>query len=87
MEFGYQSVAKVLLDYGACYEVKNNNGMTPVDLASNQMSLLFPSSNQNKKEEVDRLYQHRSTHRAMIERMLYQNPSVMVPSTSTLEKK
>lgn len=65
-ELGYQSVAEVLLDYGACDELKNNNGMTPVDLATNKMSSIFPLSKKNSEEEVDRLYQHRSTHRAMV---------------------
>ena len=36
-ELGHRNIAEVLLQNGACYELKNSNGMTAVDLASNQI--------------------------------------------------
>jgi len=36
-ELGYKDIAEVLISSGACYELKNSNGMTAIDLSSNQL--------------------------------------------------
>lgn len=55
-----------LLDNHASTAIKNSSGMTPSDLASQEIASLL----KNKQPEEDSLYRNRSTHRNMVERML-----------------
>lgn len=70
-ELGYRSIAEALIENGACYELTNSDGMTAVDLASNQMRDIFPDLKESQFEEENPLYRNRNNnHRAMISKML-----------------
>lgn len=60
--------------------------MTPIDLASAQLSSLFQKYKQ--AEEEDAMYRNRSNHRSMIEKMLqHKNVQEIVPKEDKQEKK
>ena len=85
---GQRNITEALIESGACYELKNSNGMTAVDLASNQMRDVFPNIKLSMAEDNNPLYRNRNQHhKAMVEKMLNTGPNANVNTSLVIAPK